>query len=359
MSDLFSPVTFGAVTLANRILMSPMTRGRADPASAVPTPRMVTYYADRADAGLIITEATGISRQGLGWAGAPGIWTDAQVAGWKAVVEAVHAKGGKIATQLWHMGRASHPDFNDGALPVAASAIGLSGHTYTPQGKKDYVTPRALELAEIPGIIADYVTAAKNAIAAGFDIVEIHGANGYLLDNFLRDSSNTRTDAYGGPVENRARLMLEVVAAVVAAVGAERTAIRVSSLNAYNDMSDSNPVATFSYVAAQLNRFNLAFVDLLEALPDTMMYVGGEQVAPHFRKIYTGNLVLNGGYLKPQAQAALGRGAADAIAIGVPFIANPDLVTRLKNDLPLAQSPMSTWYMGGDEGYLDFSGLAA
>jgi N-ethylmaleimide reductase len=358
MSELFSPVTFGAVTLANRIVMSPMTRGRADPVTAVPTPRMVTYYEERADAGLIITEATGISRQGLGWAGAPGLWTAEQTAAWKTIVDAVHAKGGKIATQLWHMGRASHPDFNNGALPVAASAIGLSGHTYTPQGKKDYVTPRALELAEIPGIIADYVTAANNAIAAGFDIVEIHGANGYLLDNFLRDGSNKRTDEYGGSIENRARLMLEVVAAVVKAIGADRTAIRVSSLNAFNDMSDSNPVATFSHVAEKLSAFNLAFVDLLEALPGTMMYVEGEQVAPHFRRIYKGNLVLNGGYLRAESDAALASNAADAIAIGVPFIANPDLVSRLKNNLPLAQSPMNTWYMGGDEGYLDFAKAA-
>jgi N-ethylmaleimide reductase len=355
MSDLFSPVTFGAVTLANRLMMSPMTRGRADPATAVPTPRMVQYYADRADVGLIITEATGISRQGLGWHGAPGLWTAAQVEGWKTVVAAVHAKGGKIATQLWHMGRASHPDFNDGALPVAASAIALSGHTYTAQGKKDYVTPRALEVAELPGIVADYVAAAKNAIAAGFDIVEIHGANGYLLDNFLRDSSNKRTDSYGGSIENRARLMLEVVAGVVAAIGADRTAIRVSSLNAFNDMSDSNPVATFSYVAEQLSRFNLAFVDLLEALPGSMMHVPGEQVAATFRKLYRGNLVLNGGYLKADAQAALASGGADAIAIGVPFIANPDLVERLKQDLPLAHIPMKAWYMGGDEGYTDLA----
>ncbi len=359
MSDLFSPVTLGAVSLSNRIIMSPMTRGRADPATAVPTPRMVRYYADRADAGLIIVEATGISRQGLGWHGAPGLWTDAQKAGWKLVVDAVHAKGGKIATQLWHMGRASHPDFNSGELPVAASAIALSGHTYTPTGKKDYVTPRALDIAEIPGIVADYVAAAKNAIAAGFDIVEIHGANGYLLDNFLRDSSNKRTDAYGGPVENRARFMMEVVEAVVGAVGADRTAIRVSSLNAFNDMSDSNPVATFSHVAERLSAFNLAFVDLLEALPGSMMHVAGEQIAPTFRKLYRGNLVLNGGYLKADAQTALDSGAADAIAIGVPFIANPDLVDRLKHDLPLTESPMRTWYMGGDEGYLDFPSLAA
>jgi N-ethylmaleimide reductase len=359
MTHLFSPVTFGVVTLANRLMMSPMTRGRADPLTAVPTPRMVTYYEERADVGLIITEATGISRQGLGWAGAPGIWTAEQTAAWKTIVDAVHAKGGKIATQLWHMGRASHPDFNNGELPVAASAFGLSGHTYTLQGKKNYETPRALELHEIPGIVADYVTAAKNAIAAGFDIVEIHGANGYLLDNFLRDGSNKRTDAYGGSIENRARLMLEVVDAVVKAIGAERTAIRVSSLNAYNDMTDSNPVATFSYVAEKLSAFNLAFVDLLEGLPGSTLYVDGTQVAPIFRKIYKGNLVLNGGYLRAESEAALASGAADAIAIGVPFIANPDLVTRLKNNLELAQSPMKTWYMGGDEGYIDFPKLVA
>ncbi len=359
MSSLFTPATFGAITTTNKIMMSPMTRGRADTVTAVPTERMIQYYADRADAGLIITEATGISRQGLGWNGAPGIWTDDQQAAWGPIVEAVHARGGKIAVQLWHMGRASHSDFNDGALPVAASAIALSGHTYTPQGKKPYETPRALEASEIPGIVEGYAQAALRARAAGFDIVEIHGANGYLLDNFLRDSSNRRSDDFGGSIENRARFQLQVVDAVVQAIGHDRTALRLSPVNAYNDMSDSNPRAVFMYMAEQLNKFNLAFLDILEGVPGSMMHVAGDPIAPHMRSVYKGNLVVNGGYLKVNGQAALDAQAADAIAIGIPFIANPDLISRLQKDAPLAQSPMSTWYMGLDEGYNDFASLAA
>jgi N-ethylmaleimide reductase len=358
MPSIFDPIHFGAVQAANRLLMAPMTRGRADPVTAAPTERMISYYADRASAGLIITEATGISRQGLGWHGAPGIWTQAQQQAWRPVVEAVHANGGKIALQLWHMGRASHPDFNAGALPVAASAIGLTGHTYTPKGKTNYVPPRALDAAEIPDIVEDYKNAAIAARAVGFDAVEIHAANGYLIDNFLRDSSNKRTDAYGGSVENRTRLLLEVTTAVVDAIGADRTGVRLSPLNAYNDMSDSNPRATFSYATQMLNKFGLAFLHILEALPGTMMYVAGEPVHPHLRKLFDGPFILNGGYDKGSSQAALDSNAADAIAIGIPFIANPDLVSRMRHDAPLATSPMSTWYMGGDEGYSEFKPLA-
>jgi N-ethylmaleimide reductase len=359
MPSIFEPIRLGAVEAANRILMAPMTRGRAEHGTAIPLPRMIDYYANRASAGLIITEATGISRQGLGWHGAPGIWTDAQKQAWKPIVEAVHAKGGKIALQLWHMGRASHPDFHDGALPVAASAIALSGHTYTQNGKQDYVTPRALEADEIPGIVADYAKAAEAARTLGFDAVEIHAANGYLIDGFLRDSSNIRTDAYGGSIENRARLLDEVTSAVVDAIGADRTGVRLSPLNVYNDMSDSNPRATFEYAALQLNKYKLAYLHLLEALPGTMVYVAGEPVHPHLRKIFTGPLILNGGYDKVSSQAAIDASAADAIAIGVPFIANPDLIARMQQDSPLAESPMSHWYMGGDEGYNDYKAFAA
>jgi N-ethylmaleimide reductase len=358
MPSLFDPIQFGAVQAANRIVMSPMTRGRAAPETAVPTPRMIRYYEERADAGLIITEATGISRQGLGWNGAPGLWTAEQHAGWKPVVDAVHARGGKIAVQLWHMGRASHPDFNNGELPVAASAIALTGLKYTQNGKKPYVAPRALEADEIPAIVADYARAAIAARAIGFDAVEIHAANGYLIDNFLRDGSNKRTDSYGGSVENRARLLDDVTAAVVDAVGADRTGVRLSPLNAFNDMSDSNPLATFTHAANLLNKYNLAFLDVLEALPGSMMHVAGEPVHPHMRKIFNGPLILNGGYDKATSQAALGSGAADAIALGIPFIANPDLVNRLRHNLPLAKSPVETWYMGGDEGYLNFQAAA-
>ncbi len=359
MPSIFDPIRLGAVDSANRILMAPMTRGRAAHGTAEPLPRMIDYYADRASAGLIITEATGISRQGLGWHGAPGIWTPAQQQAWKPIVEAVHAKGGKIALQLWHMGRASHPDFNDSALPVAASAIGLSGHTYTQNGKQDYVTPRALEASELAGIVADYAKAASAARGLGFDAVEIHAANGYLIDNFLRDSSNKRSDNYGGSIENRARLLDEVTAAVVDAIGAERTAVRLSPLNVYNDMSDSNPRATFEYATQQLNKYGLAFLHILEALPGTMMYVDGAPVHPHLRKLFDGPFILNGGYDTASSQAALDSGAADALAIGVPFIANPDLVARMRQGLPLGEAPMSSWYMGGDEGYNDYKAIAA
>jgi N-ethylmaleimide reductase len=242
---------------------------------------------------------------------------------------------------------------------VASSAIALSGQTYTPQGKKPYETPRALDASEIPGIVEDYVKAALRARAAGFDSVEIHGANGYLLDNFLRDGSNKRTDDFGGSIENRARFHLMVVDAVVQAIGSDRTALRLSPVNAFNDMSDSNPRAVFTYMAEQLNKFDLAFLDILEGIPGSMMHVPGDPVAPHIRTAYKGKLVLNGGYLREAAQAALDSGAADAIAIGIPFIANPDLITRLEKDLPLGEAPMKTWYMGLDEGYNDFAALAA
>jgi N-ethylmaleimide reductase len=358
MPSLFDPVRLGALAAANRILMAPMTRGRAAPGSAIPLPRMITYYADRASAGLIITEATGISRQGLGWHGAPGIWTEAQKQAWKPVVDAVHAKGGKIALQLWHMGRASHPDFYDGALPVAASAIALPGTTYTQHGKQPYVTPRALQADEIAGIVADYARAAASARAIGFDAVEIHAANGYLIDGFLRDSSNSRTDQYGGSIENRARLLAEVTAAVVDAIGAERTGVRLSPLNSFNDMRDSNPRATFMHAAELLNRYGLAYLHILEMLPGAMLHVPGEPVHPLLRKIFKGAVILNGGYDKVRSQAALDAQAADAIAIGVPFIANPDLVARFRQDLPLAESPVSSWYMGGDVGYNDFTPTA-
>jgi N-ethylmaleimide reductase len=357
MTSLFDPIILGAVGAANRILMAPMTRGRADPITAVPTDMMLPYYVERASAGLIITEATGISRQGLGWNGAPGIWNSEQQQAWTKIVAAVHAAGGKIALQLWHMGRASHSHFNAGALPVAASALGLSGHTYTPKGKVAYETPRALEASEIPAIVADYAAAAVAARAAGFDAVEIHAANGYLIDNFLRDGSNKRTDAYGGSIANRARLLDEVTAAVVDAIGADRTGVRLSPLNGFNDMSDSDPQATFDHATELLNKYGLAFLHILEGLPGSAMYMPGAPVHPKLRSTFKGRFILNGGYDRASSEAALASGAADAIAIGVPFIANPDLVARMRQNAPLAESPMSTWYMGGAEGYAGFKTL--
>ncbi len=360
MHTLFDPITLGAFNLPNRILMSPMTRGRADTVTAVPTPMMIDYYARRAEAGLLITEATGISRQGLGWNGAPGLWTEAQIAGWQPITEAVHKAGGRIVAQLWHMGRASHSDFNDGAQPVAASAIAIKGHTYTPQGKKAYEVPRALEASEIAGIVADYANAAANAKLAGFDGVEVHGANGYLLDNFLKNGTNLRTDAYGGNAENRTRFLKEATAAVVDVWGADRVGVRISPLNAFNDASDSDPHALYKVVAETLSMFNLAFLDVLETLPGHFMYTAGESVHPTIRQHYKGKMVLNGGYLLDTSNAALAAGSADAIAIGVPYLSNPDLVTRLQHGWPLAApSDPYTWYMGGEAGYDDHEVYAA
>jgi N-ethylmaleimide reductase len=359
MSALFSPIDFGAIHARNRILMAPMTRGRAD-ANGVPTDMMIDYYASRADAGLIITEATGISRQGLGWVNAPGIWTEAQIAGWRRVTDAVHAKGGSIVVQLWHMGRASHSDFNGGALPVAPSAIAIQGETYTPQGKKPYDVPRALDAAEIPGIVADYAQAARNARAAGFDGVEIHAANGYLIDSFIRDSANTRTDAYGGSIDNRLRVLREVTDAVVAAWSADRVGVRLSPTNAYNDMRDSDPVATFTAATSLLNGYGLAYLHLLEALPGSMLATpGAPTVHPALRPLFQGPLILNGGYDQALGDAAIADGAADAIAYGLPYLANADLVSRYRLGAPLNSPNFDTLYMGGREGYLDYPLLSA
>jgi len=263
MADLFSPVKLGGIALSNRIVMAPLTRNRAGE-GGVPQEINVKYYEQRASAGLIITEATPISPMGHGYPLLPGIYTDAQIAGWKKVTDAVHAKGGKIVIQLWHVGRISHPSLLNGETPVAPSAIKPAGKAFTFQGLVDYVEPRALDASELPGIVADYVQAAKNALQAGFDGVEIHSANGYLLDQFLRDGSNKRTDNYGGSIENRARLLMEVTKAVVSAIGADKVGLRLSPVNPFNDMKDSNPQAVFNYVTEQLNQFNLAYLHVVE-----------------------------------------------------------------------------------------------
>jgi N-ethylmaleimide reductase len=315
---------------------------------------MGDYYAQRATAGLIITEATGISRQGLGWFQAPGIWTEAQVAAWQPIVAGVHAQGGKIFTQLWHMGRASHPDFLDGALPVAPSAIAIQGETHTPQGKKPYVTPRALETHELAAIVQDYAHAAQQAKRAGFDGVEIHGANGYLLDEFLRDGTNKRTDIYGGSIENRMRLLLEVLEAVVPIWGPGRVGLRISPVGGFNDMSDSDPVALYTALAQKLNAFPLAYLHVLEGLPGTMLAADHPPVHPAIRAQYKGNLILNGGYDKTSATRALAQNQADAIAFGVPFLANPDLVARMAHDAPLNTPDFEHFYSGGAKGYTDY-----
>ena len=353
--DLFSPTHLGAISLKNRMVMAPLTRSRAPKDSGVPQAMNVTYYEQRATAGLIVTEATPISAMGHGYPFLPGIYTDAQVAGWKKVTAAVHAKGGKIVLQLWHVGRISHPSLlPNNVLPVAPSAIKPAGQLYTYDGMVDFVEPRALEASELPGLIADYVHATQCALSAGFDGVEIHAANGYLLDQFLRDGSNKRTDNYGGSLENRTRFLLEVTKAVVEVAGAVKVGIRLSPVNPYNDMSDSNPQALFNYVVSALNQFNLAYLHVVEG--DT----AGKTIAFDFaelRKLFKGSYIANLGYDKARGNAAIASGHADVIAFGVPFIANPDLVARYKIDAPLNVADANTFYGGTEQGYIDYPTL--
>jgi N-ethylmaleimide reductase len=356
MSDLFSPLTLGSLTLPNRIVMAPMTRNRAP--ETVPTALMSTYYVQRAQAGLLITEGSQISSEAVGYPATPGIHTDAQEAGWKKVTDAVHAQKGRIFLQLWHCGRASHPDFHGGALPVSSSAIQPKGQTFTPQGLKDLVTPRALTLDEIPRVIADYAHAAERAKRAGFDGVEIHGANGYLIDQFLRDGSNKRTDNYGGSLENRTRFLLDVTQAVVNVLGADRVGVRLSPLQPFNDMFDSNPQTTFTYAVEQLNRFGLAYLHITEMGQDTPGVAGPGFDLSLLRQCWKGVYITNGAYDKARGNAAIAKGAADAIAFGVPFLANPDLVKRLELDAALNVPDQSTFYGGDEHGYTDYPALS-
>lgn len=358
MTDLFSPLRLGAIELANRVVMSPLTRCRAG-AGNVPTDLMAEYYRQRASAGLIITEATPVCPEGHGYPRTPGIYTAEQIAGWKKITQSVHAAGGKIVIQLWHVGRISHPDLQPkGVLPVAPSALRPAGQVFTGQEMKDFVTPRALETGEIPGLIASYVQAARNAMEAGFDGVEVHAGNGYLLDQFLRSSSNQRTDAYGGSRENRARLLLEVLDGVCAAIGSERVGVRLSPVTPFNDLHDEHPQDTFEYVTSQLNRYNLAFLDLLQGM-------GGapkEQWIPfdyeRLRALYTGKLIRNNGYDFASAQEAISTGAADAIAFGRLLLANPDLVERFRRGAPLNTPDYEKLYSGEEKGYTDYPFLA-
>lgn len=351
--DLFSPATLGSISLKNRIVMAPLTRNRAGE-GGVPQDLNVTYYAQRASAGLIVTEATPISPMGHGYPALPGIYTDAQVAGWKKVTDAVHAKGGKIVLQLWHVGRISHPSLlPNNAQPVAPSAIKPAGQAFTYEGLVDFVEPRALDASELPGIINDYVHATKCSLAAGFDGVEIHAANGYLLDQFLRDGSNKRTDNYGGSIENRARFLLEVTKAVVDTAGSDKVGIRISPVNPFNDMQDSDPQALFNYVASALNQFNLAYLHAVEG----GIHGGGDSEPFNFhemRKLFKGAYMANLAYDKARGNEAIASGHADVIAYGVPFIANPDLVERYRTDAPLNQPDDATFYGGSEKGYTDY-----
>lgn len=356
MSDLFTPLQVGALTLPNRILMAPLTRCRAD-ADHVPTPLMAEYYAQRASAGLIIAEATMAMEGNSSFWMEPGIYSDAQVKGWKVVTDAVHAKGGRIFLQIWHGGRACHPLLNGGAQPVAPSALPIVGdEVHTPEGKKPYVTPRELRDDEIPGIIAGFKKAAENAKAAGFDGVEIHGANGYLLDEFLRDGANKRTGPYGGPVENRARLLLEVTSAVCEVWGSDRVGVRISPVNSYNSMIDSDPVGLTTWLATKLNDFNLAYLHVMRS--DFFQQQKDDVMTPA-RAAYKGVIIGNMGYKADEATQAIAEGKLDAVAFGTSFLANPDLPARIAAKAALNSARPSTFYSPGPEGYTDYPALTA
>jgi len=356
--DLLGPVNLGPYRLRNRLVMAPLTRNRAGPGN-VPQDLNVAYYAQRASAGLIITEATQISPQGVGYPATPGIHTPEQIEGWRRVTEAVHAKGGRIFLQLWHVGRISHPALQpDGALPVAPSAIRPDGEAPTYQGPQAFVTPRALETAEIPGIVEQYRAAARNALAAGFDGVEVHGANGYLLDQFLRDGSNQRSDAYGGSLENRARLLLEVTRAVIEVWGANRVGVRLSPVNSFNSMSDSRPEETFTYAARELSRLAPAYLHIVEI--DRNGAAAGKGFDwRQIRDAFNGLYIANSGYDQARANAALARGAADLVAFGTLYIANPDLAARFAAKAALNTPDPATFYGGDERGYTDYPSLTS
>jgi len=355
--DLFTPVEVGPLELRNRIVMAPLTRSRAGPGN-IPTQLNALYYAQRASAGLIISEATQISPEGQGYISTPGIHSHEQIEGWKCVTKAVYIAGGHIVLQLWHVGRISHPSFQPGgALPVAPSAIRPKGQAFTAKGFEPIPTPRELETAEIPEIVEQYAQAARNASAAGFDGVRVHAANGYLIDQFLHDQTNKRTDRYGGNIENRSRFLMEVVDSVSAAVGAERTGVRISPQNTQNDIADSDPQTLFNYVAERLSGKGLAYLHIIEG--DT----SGIPV-PHFdyknlKRLFGGVIISNNGFDKARANEAIADGRADLIAFGKPFIANPDLVIRLFLDAPLMPVNRETLYGGSEQGYTDYPMLRA
>ncbi|WP_300302554.1 alkene reductase [Ferrovibrio sp.] len=351
---MFDPYRMGGLMLANRIVMAPLTRNRAG-AGNVATALTAEYYAQRADAGLIVAEASQVCPEGQGYQDTPGIHSEAQVGAWKTVTDAVHARGGKIFLQLWHVGRISHVSLQpNGQAPVAPSAIRANSKTFVNGSFTEVSEPRALRLDELPGIVAAYRKGAANAIRAGFDGVEIHGANGYLLDQFLRDGTNKRTDDYGGSIENRARLMLEVTAAIVAEIGAERTGIRLSPVTPANDASDSNPQPVFNYVVEQLDKLNLVYIHVIEGATggDRNFGAGFDYEALHKR--FRNTWIVNNGYTLESAQQALAGKRADLVAFGRPFISNPDLVARLRHNAPLAPLDRATLYGGGAKGYTDY-----
>ena len=351
MANLFDPLTIGDITLKNRIVMAPLTRARAVGGARVPNALMAKYYEQRATAGLILSEATAVTPQGVGYADTPGLWSDEQVEGWKQVTEAVHKAGGVIFAQLWHVGRISDPSFLNGEAPVSASAIAAEGHVSLLRPQRAYPVPRALDTEELAGIVAAYKKGAENAKKAGFDGVEIHGANGYLLDQFLQDKTNQRTDNYGGSIENRARLMLEVTDAAIEVWGPGRVGMHLAPRRDSHDMGDSNPAATFGYVARELGKRKIAFICAREA-------VGEDSLGPLLKKEFGGVYIANEKMDKQTAQQVLDAGTADAIAFGKAFISNPDLPRRLQLDAPLNEWKAETFYAPAEEGYTDYPALA-
>ena len=349
MPTLFDPITIGELQLANRIIMAPLTRTRAD-AGRVPNALMAEYYVQRASAGLIISEATAVTPMGVGYPDTPGIWSADQVRGWSNITKAVHAHGGKIVLQLWHVGRISDPSHLDGETPVAPSAIAAKGHVSLLRPLREHPVPRALETEEIADIVEAYRLGAENAKAAGFDGVEIHGANGYLLDQFLQDSTNKRSDRYGGSIENRARLLLEVTDAAIAVWGAGRVGMHLAPRADSHDMGDSNRAETFTYVASELGKRGIAFICAREKEAD-------DSLSPSLKQAFGGVFIANERFTKDQANAWLADGKADAVAFGIPFIANPDLPERLAEDAPLNEPQPETFYGAGPVGYIDYPRL--
>ena len=357
--DIFSPFTLGPLALPNRVVMAPMTRNRAG-AGNVPVAMNATYYAQRSSAGLIVSEATQVSPQGVGYPGTPGIHSAEQVAGWKLVTEAVHKAKGRIYLQLWHVGRISHPSLQPGGtLPVAPSAIAPAGQAMTYDGMKPFVTPRALETAEISGVVEDFRRGAENAKAAGFDGVELHGANGYLIDQFLRDGANKRTDRYGGSAANRVRLLAEVTEAITGVWGSDRVGVRLSPAAAFNDMADSHPAATFSTAVGELNRFGLAYLHIVEPIAGDTVAAGEMPDIRFFRKIWRGALMGNKGYDLARANAAIRDGAADLVSFAALFLANPDLPERFRRGGPFNPPDRKTFYGGSAGGYIDYPAVGA
>lgn len=350
MTTLLSPLKAGAFALKNRVVLAPLTRTRASE-GRVPNAMMREYYVQRASAGMILTEATSVTPMGVGYPDTPGIWSEEQVAGWKSITDAVHAAGGIILLQLWHVGRVSHPSYLGGELPVAPSAIAPEGHVSLVRPKANYVVPRALELSEIPGVVEAYRKGAINAKRAGFDGVEIHGANGYLLDQFLQDSTNKRADAYGGPIENRARLMLEVVDAAIEVWGADRVGLHLAPRGDAHTMGDSNARDTFGYVAREMRKRGIAFICARE-------YSGADALGPTLKQEFGGVFIANEKFTKATAEVAIAEGRADAVAFGQLFIANPDLPARFAIDAPLNTPDPSTFYSSGPKGYTDYPTLA-